>query len=49
MPVRAPEPDETVEVDAAPQGLANFFDREIDLAPFLAGFPYQRFRPSSGS
>jgi dipeptidyl aminopeptidase/acylaminoacyl peptidase len=45
-PTRAPEPDETVAQDAAPQGLATYFDREVDLAPFLAGFPYQSFRPS---
>lgn len=28
------------------QGLATYFDRKVDLAPFLAGFPYGRFRPN---
>jgi len=26
------------------QGIATYFDREVDLAPFLAGFPYSRMR-----
>ena len=44
--LRAPEPDTTIEPDASPLGIARYFDREIDLAPFLAGFPYERFQPS---
>ena len=43
---RAPEPDQTIEQDETPRGLAHYFDREIDLAPFLAGFPYERFHAS---
>lgn len=32
---------------AAPKhGLVHYFDREIDLEPFLVGFPYGRFHPS---
>ena len=34
-----PEPAKT-------EGIARYFGREIDLQPFLAGFPYGRFRPS---
>lgn len=30
----------------APKGIAKYVDREVDLAPFLTGFPYGRFRPS---
>ncbi|MBK8235860.1 MAG: S9 family peptidase [Deltaproteobacteria bacterium] len=39
-----PEP----EPDTAPQasGVVHYFDREVDLEPFLVGFPYGRFRPS---
>lgn len=29
-----------------PAGLVHYFDREIDLEPFLVGFPYGRFKPS---
>lgn len=32
--------------EPAPPVLARYFDREVDLRPFLAGFPYGRFRPS---
>ncbi|MBL4688932.1 MAG: S9 family peptidase, partial [Nannocystaceae bacterium] len=39
------EPAETDE-PAPPKAMANYFDREIDLRPFLAGFPYGSFRPS---
>jgi dipeptidyl aminopeptidase/acylaminoacyl peptidase len=31
---------------AKPAGLVRYFDREIDLEPFLVGFPYGRFKPS---
>jgi dipeptidyl aminopeptidase/acylaminoacyl peptidase len=27
-------------------GLVHYFDREIDVEPFLVGFPYGRFKPS---
>ncbi|MEM7158816.1 MAG: prolyl oligopeptidase family serine peptidase [Myxococcota bacterium] len=37
-----PEPDDA---EAAPV-YASYFDRKVDLRPFLAGFPYGRFRPS---
>lgn len=32
----------------APQsaGVVRFFDRDVDLRPFLAGFPYERWMPS---
>ncbi len=43
----ATEPDAAV-VPAEPV-LARYFDREVDLRPFLAGFPYGRFRPSLDS
>ncbi|MBC8067648.1 MAG: S9 family peptidase [Deltaproteobacteria bacterium] len=29
-----------------PAGLVRYFDREIDLEPFLVGYPYGRFKPS---
>lgn len=31
---------------AKPTGLVRYFDREIDLQPFLAGFPFGRWHPS---
>lgn len=38
---------EDVPAEAEPEPvLARYFDREVDLRPFLAGFPYGRFRPS---
>ncbi len=27
------------------QGIAKYFEREVDLAPFLAGFPYGKMKP----
>lgn len=39
-----PEP-EAEDPEAAPV-YASYFDRKVDLRPFLAGFPYGRFRPS---
>lgn len=30
----------------APKAIARYFDRKIDLGPFLAGFPYGEFQPS---
>lgn len=36
-----PEPAAKPEV----KGIAKYFEREVDLAPFLAGFPYGRMRP----
>lgn len=41
-PAAEPTPQETSEPQV--QGLARYFDREVDLAPFLAGFPYGRMR-----
>jgi dienelactone hydrolase len=38
----APAESEVSKVD----GIARYFEREVDLEPFLAGFPYGRFRPS---
>jgi dienelactone hydrolase len=35
-----PEPEPEPEV----KGIAKYFEREVDLAPFLAGFPYGRMR-----
>jgi dienelactone hydrolase len=40
-----PDPTEPATPEAPPV-LAQYFDRELDLRPFLAGFPYGRFRPS---
>lgn len=37
-----PEPEAT----APSPGLVRYFDREIDLQPFLAGFPYGKYHPS---
>lgn len=37
-PEPAPAPEPVV-------GIARYFDREVDLAPFLAGFPYADFHP----
>ncbi len=37
---------ETPEAPETPKALAKYFDREVDLAPFLAGFPYGSFKPS---
>ncbi len=40
-------PTTTPRATAEPiQGIAKYFEREVDLAPFLAGFPYGRFNPS---
>lgn len=41
-PAAEAEPEATAEPEI--NGVANYFDREVDLAPFLAGFPYGRFR-----
>ncbi len=38
-----PQPDAQAE---SVQGIATYFDREVDLAPFLAGFPYGHMTPS---
>ena len=38
-----PTPDPEPEVEPV---LARYFDRELDLRPFLAGFPYGHFEPS---
>ncbi|MCR9164901.1 MAG: prolyl oligopeptidase family serine peptidase [Nannocystaceae bacterium] len=42
----APAADAEPEPESAPavEGIAKYFDREVDLAPFLAGFPYGRMR-----
>jgi dipeptidyl aminopeptidase/acylaminoacyl peptidase len=40
---RAPEPQPGE--PKAPLGVARYFDREVDLEPFLAGFPYADFHP----
>ncbi len=50
-PAAAPSPSAAPSSEQPPpvakvQGLAHYFEREVDLAPFLAGFPYGRFRPS---
>lgn len=43
-PVAAEEsPDDDGELTR--EGTASYFDRNVDLAPFLAGFPYGRMRP----
>ncbi len=47
-----PDDGATTVVDAgakpkpARAGLVKYFDRELDLEPFLVGFPYGRFKPS---
>lgn len=41
--VEEPESEAAV---PAPKAVASYFDRELDLAPFLAGFPYGDFDPS---
>lgn len=44
--VRAPEPEPEATAEAkTPKAIAKYFEREVDLAPFLAGFPYGSFRP----
>jgi dipeptidyl aminopeptidase/acylaminoacyl peptidase len=40
----APEPEPAPTAEAS--GIVRYFDREIDLQPFLAGFPYGRWQPS---
>jgi dipeptidyl aminopeptidase/acylaminoacyl peptidase len=40
------ESDTATQPESDPQGIARYFDREVDLAPFLAGFPYERFHVS---
>lgn len=40
-PVAEAEPEPA---EPAMSGVARYFDREVDLAPFLAGFPYGRMR-----
>jgi dipeptidyl aminopeptidase/acylaminoacyl peptidase len=35
-----------VDTPKAREGLVHYFDREIDVEPFLVGFPYGRFKPS---
>ncbi len=42
----APAPKPEVSAPVALPGLVRYFDREIDLQPFLAGFPYGRYKPS---
>ncbi len=42
-PAAEAEPATTTEPEV--NGLAHYFDREVDLQPFLAGFPYGRMRP----
>ena len=43
----AREPTDSVEPPAAEKkGLVSYFERAIDLEPFLVGFPYSRFQPS---
>lgn len=44
-PVEVTEPEPEPE-EELPPALASYFDREVDLAPFLAGFPYGDFQPS---
>lgn len=41
----APEPEPTAAPAPAPV-VARYFDRELDLRPFLVGFPYGDFHPS---
>lgn len=36
---------EVAPAPAEPLGVARYFDREVDLEPFLAGFPYTDFHP----
>lgn len=43
-PAEQTEPAATVKPEV--KGIASYFDREVDLAPFLAGFPYGRMRPN---
>lgn len=45
VPVEVTEPEPEPEA-ALPPAIASYFDREVDLAPFLAGFPYGDFQPS---
>jgi len=52
-PEGEPDPGKVAEVveeapvePELPKAVARYFDREVDLAPFLAGFPYGRFQPS---
>ncbi len=42
-PATDTEPATTAEPEV--KGIARYFDREVDLQPFLAGFPYGRMRP----
>jgi len=37
---------EVVELPTTTAGIVKYFDRTIDLQPFLAGFPYGRYQPS---
>lgn len=39
-------PTEGPQTEDSPPVVARYFDREIDLRPFLAGFPYGHFQPS---
>ncbi|MFO0633060.1 MAG: prolyl oligopeptidase family serine peptidase [Nannocystaceae bacterium] len=42
-----PEPSKDEAGPAKPSpGIVRYFDREVDLEPFLVGFPFGRYRPS---
>src|SRR5690349_24505392 len=43
-PDAAPPPGEIA--PATPSGVVRYFDRAIDLEPFLHGFPYEQWMPS---
>lgn len=42
-PTKEPE---VAEIPTSTAGIVKYFDRTIDLQPFLAGFPYGRWQPS---
>lgn len=44
-PAAEAEPEPEAKPEPQVKGIAKYFEREVDLAPFLAGFPYGRMRP----
>ncbi len=45
-PVTAAQPAQSTAATTRAPGVVRYFDRAIDLQPFLAGFPFSRFQPS---
>lgn len=45
-PKATPPEGDAAAAPVAPAGAVRYFDRSVDLKPFLAGFPYERWMPS---